>query len=238
MFLTEGMKKLEEMREENSKKCFSEFGDICGVIEESIDTMRRLTVTISSVGREALDNIQFQTNDVLFARTIETSLSSYDHALKGEYGTSKALVRVIIDCALLMKHFSNKPSDASEWLENKKEFHENDIRKMVLDQKLRKDYEKFYDKLCDYIHPNLMGCGEYFRAIPEGDHTRLLVRNASVYDSEYAKDSLLILVFAVYVTLESVLLTFKDYIEREPEMIQKLFDLEKEILKLLPKDPK
>jgi hypothetical protein len=102
----------------------------------------------------------------LFARNRELVHFSLVCTMNGGYAPTKILLRTALENALCMRLFNEKPDLAKEWFANPKQFYSNwtpqKIRNTLFpkESSLRKAYNKFYWRLCDYTHPSFRGWAE------------------------------------------------------------------------------
>jgi len=191
------------------------FPDETKLILASTNLMRRLTNVSKDASTKFSEQPNLQAVINLFARNRELVHFSVICLMNAGYAPIKVLSRAALENTLCMRLFNKKPELAKEWFSNpdefRKEWKPQRIRDVLfpINSNLRKDYNVFYWRLCDYAHPSLKGWSEL-----------ILERSIlwhPVFNEDYASECIGLIFFIIVQSLKEFTKAFKEWFT--PKMV-------------------
>lgn len=225
---------------ENINKTKAVFKDEIKVIEDGLVLMRNLTRVSAKAVTDYKREPNLFTNHNLFARNRELLLNSYFCILSSSYGTQNVILRTVIENNHLMRLFNKKPHYAYEWLppDKQKRFSEKiqlkygkskkslrtfkplKVRDETYEEskKLKEDFRKFYDTLCNYTHPNYLGWQEL---VYRSDDKEFIL-NVPRFVPEITDRTIGLPVYLIKLSIKVFIETFRSYLVEDVDLARRL----------------
>lgn len=232
MFATEYFEMIEDVLEDNSTKCLTDFPLETRTVEKTLKFMHRMSYILVGKERRKNQENRLHATHILFSRNLYLLLDAYRSALSGNYGSCNSLLRTTLENFLLIRYFIKDPPASEEWLRDIEWYRKKGaafIRRQVLTPEARQSLGIIYAGLSSYIHPSTEGWDGIPKKVPPG----IIYPNRPYYDRTIAKGCLSRILFFEIETLKSVIDTYvKQGIEVEQE-VQEVLVLEERISEII-----
>ncbi len=194
-------------------------------LEESLRLADRLFRGMARAGPEEYKaKPSLQAVHLLFMRSLELMRNSYSCLLTGSYGTSKALSRLVLENSELGMLLGKDISATRKWMKGD-QFQPRLVRETLYKGEELRQAARFYSALSDYVHPNAKGWPEYLKVSEQSQMFGLPLY--PVYDAKAANEAIMVLVYAIRVTFQSVEDSFRRWlvtISNDVELIVQKLD--------------
>ena len=224
------LSKVEDRLPANVKRTKSAFPEETQMMEFGLALLLDLTPILKDAEKDYGKKPGMLANCNLFARNIQLLPNAYSCLLGASYGTQFVILRTILENNNLMRYFTKNPQYAYEWFpriiqkrfsketqlaygksgKESQTFYPASVRSDIFGTKgkVKQDIEKFYDRLCNYTHPNFPGWQELIDMKDKHEFIQTLPQ----FSPDYTYTAIGMTLYLTQYSFKTFTETFKGYI--------------------------